>query len=447
VRLYHPAAHDTDLFPATWWRQTIPALPISRPLAGEADVEVAVVGGGFTGLSAAYHLARDHGVRAAVLDAGEPGWGASGRNGGFCCMGSAKLGYRAMARRFGLDAARAFFDSQVQSVDLVATLIDEHGLDVDRWGRGEFTLAHRPSRFAELAEEQRLHRELFGHRLDLLPAQAMTELGLHTAGTFGGLFNAKAFGLNPLKYLLGLHRLCHERGLALHYRTPVLKIETRRRRLLLRTRKGTLRADRLLLATNGYGRDGLHRSIAGRTLPVLSNILVTRPLSEAERAAQGWTASTPAYDSRHLLHYFRALPDGRFLFGGRGGTSAHPAAVSRLRERLTSTFRQMFPAWREVEITHFWNGLACLAFDLHPHLGVDPRDPRIAHALAYHGNGVAMGTWLGRAAAALLADRPDFYGSLPPFLRRPLPPYPLPFLRKAYLGAAYRFMEWRDGSD
>ncbi|HEY9648730.1 MAG TPA: FAD-binding oxidoreductase, partial [Chroococcidiopsis sp.] len=199
---------------------------------------------------------------------------------------------------------------------------------------------------------------------------------------------------------------------------------------------GTVRAKRVIVATNGYTDDRLHPGMRDRLLPMMSNVITTRPLSQAELEAQGWLTETPIYDTRNLLFYFRLLSDRRILFGSRGGTRGSAAENNRRRAEMTKAFREFFPAWQEVEISHFWTGLICLSAALTPHIGALNEDPSVGYALAYHGNGVAMGTWSGRAIAQLAAGRSS-PASLSAVVRQPLRPFPLPQLRVWYLRAMY----------
>jgi glycine/D-amino acid oxidase-like deaminating enzyme len=190
----------------------------------------------------------------------------------------------------------------------------------------------------------------------------------------------------------------------------------------------------VIVATGGYPPEALSRDLAGRVLPVLSNIITTRPLTPAEQAAQGWTSTQAVCDSRALLHYFRLLPDGRFLFGGRGGMGGDQAAADAFRQRLTAEFRATFTAWGEVEITHFWRGLVDLSRDLVPHCAPLTEDASVLMGGAYHGSGVSIGTETGAQLALLAAGRDT--PALPGFMRRPAPRFPLPALRKLYLAGA-----------
>ena len=163
-------------------------------------------------------------------------------------------------------------------------------------------------------------------------------------------------------------------------------------------------------------------------MPALSSVIVTRPLTEDERRAQGWTSDLLAYDSRKLLHYFRVLPNGRFLFGGRGGTDASDQGDAAYRPLLTQAFNALFPAWAKVEITHYWRGFVCLSNDLVPYVGALDEKKTVWTALAFHGNGVAMGSWCGRAVARLATKR-TAREELSPVLTRRLSRFPLPAFR------------------
>jgi glycine/D-amino acid oxidase-like deaminating enzyme len=144
-----------------------------------------------------------------------------------------------------------------------------------------------------------------------------------------------------------------------------------------------------------------------------------------------------AYDTRTLLHYFRLRPDGSFMLGARGGLSAAPESMAGMKAAMRKRLAIMFPAWADVEISHFWRGFVCMAYDLVPHVARLPDDPSVIHALAYHGNGVSMGTWSGRAAAGLAVGAEPDDRIVPAVMGQPLPRFPAPGLRPFYLRAAY----------
>jgi glycine/D-amino acid oxidase-like deaminating enzyme len=437
----HAAPDDPSDAESLWSATAAPAPAFPGP-DGDIQAEVAIIGGGYTGLSAALHLARDHGVRAVVMEANAVGWGASGRNGGFCVPGGAKIGLTAMVARHGADEARRFFDLTLAAVGRVGALLADENIAADPRPGGELTLAHSRKALAGLLAEREEIITLHGHVRESLSPEALREQGLHAPVFFGAVREPVGFGLHPLDYVRGLARAAHGRGARILEHGPVTFWRREGRRHRLETERGSVLADKLIIATGGYPPESLGPDLAGRVLPIPSNIIATRPLTPSEQADQGWTSTQVACDSRALLHYFRLLPDGRFLFGGRGGLCDGPGARAAFRARLSAEFHRTFAAWRHVEITHFWRGMVDLAADRVPHCAVLADDPTVLVGGAYHGSGVAMATEIGAHLAAFATGREA--PSLPAFMRRPPPRFPLPGLRKAYLAGAIAGYAVRD---
>ena len=342
--LYDSSGFSPTNIAPSYWNDTAKPIDSFTKLSGDDSCDIAIIGSGYTGMMAAYHLATRYGMDVRILEAAQPGWGASGRNGGFCCMGAAKLSYQQMIKRYGLDETKAFFETQKQSVSFVENFLRDHKIDADVTGNGEIALAHKANRLKELRDEQAYLKATFGHDTQLLNPEELSEMGL--AGDFyGGLHNPVGFGLHPLKYARGLASLLRQSKIPLYGNSPVTDWSRQGRDHILRTPEGTLKAKRVVMATNGYTPDDLSKDVSGKLLPALSSILVTRALSKQELADQGWNNTTTIYDSRILLHYFRLLPDGRFLFGGRGGTDGSPAGRKNAEKTLRQDFEKLFPKW------------------------------------------------------------------------------------------------------
>ncbi len=429
----------------SWWEASAPPDQSGfGPLEGEAEAEVAIIGGGFTGLSAAYHLAKEQGIQARVLEAAHIGWGASGRNGGFCCFAPDKVGISGLIERFGLEETRRYYASQVEAIALVERLGREEAIDFDRQGDGIMEVAHAPKVVPELARAQEVYARHFGIESELLSAERFGEVGHRGSEQFGALHVKVGFGLHPLKFLAGLARAAERRGARLHGHSLVTAWHREGALHRLETAGGSVKARRVILATNGFQREGLKREFDGRMLPALSNIVVTRPLSDEERRAENFVTQSPIFNLRHLLFYYRMLPDGRLLFGTRGDSSGSEAAAADMRRWLERRLGEVFPAFRGAETTHFWRGLVSLTRDLTPAIGRSEEDASVFYAFGCHGNGVNTMPWAGRQLARLIqgADRDE--DLLPAVLRGPAPRFPLPGLRKVYLRAAYAYCSWLD---
>lgn len=415
-RIVSPYAYGQGPVRNCFWRETA-SVEARAFLSGAAQADIAIIGAGFTGLSAALHLA-EAGADVVVLEANQPGWGASGRNGGFCCLGGSKASDTFLRRAHGADEQNTYRMAEKAAVDLVAGLLERHGIEADTHSRGETMLAHSPRAFAAMREEADGLEKLYGVVPELIEKSELAAHGLN--GSFhGGMTNPLGFGLNPLKYVSGLATAAEKAGVRVFGDSPVEQMLPTGDGYRLKTQAGEVQAKRVIIATNGYSSDALPDWMAGRYMPVASNVIVTRVLSEAEKAAQGWTSDQMAYDSRALLHYFRLMPDGRFLFGMRGGILQSQQSEAGLRRRIRRDFERMFPAWANVETPWFWTGLLCLAPSLTPFAGEVPGQPGLFAGFAYHGNGVAMGSYVGRGLADRVLGRtpdypwPDFFGNPP----------------------------------
>ena len=431
--IYSDFAYSEGPRAGCWWNETVD-LPDRPAFTEDRTVDVAIVGGGFTGLSAALHLA-EAGVSVAVLERRYVGWGASGRNGGFCCLGGGMLDDAALERSFGSGGRQDWRQAEMNAIALVEGLLDRFDIDVDRHSDGETQLAHRPSDYAEMQDEVARYASNYGVEARLTPKDELAAEGMN-AGFHGAITVPIGFALNPRKYLAGLARAAESQGASIYENAEVAQIDRRAEGFDLTVGTNRLRANRVIIATNGYSAEDMPGWLGGRYMPTQSSIIVTRPMTQAELDAQGWTSHQASYDTRHLLHYFRLMPDNRMLFGVRGGLMANAASEKRAIARARRDFESMFPAWSHVETPNAWSGMVCIARDRMPYVGAVPGEPGMFASLCYHGNGVAMASYCGALLADVVQDKSPSR-VYPKAVQRPLSPFELGRYRRAIMPFAY----------
>ena len=395
-RIYEQRAYSEEPRRDCYW--STKSEPLKHPqLQGTHSTDIAIIGGGFTGLNAALRLAKN-GASVTLLEAETIAWGASGRNGGFCCLGGGILSNAQIDKAYGTDARREWRGTEKAAIDHVAGLLETHKIDADPHSKGETLLAHSVKQWPALQQHAEDAARDYDTNPTLTTAKDLASEGL--AGPCHGAMTLPiGFALNPLKYAQGLAHVAQDAGAQLFQKTPVTRIE-QSAGFTLHTPKGRLTTKRLIIATNGYSSEDVPPWLAARYMPVQSSVLVTRELSEVEIDAAGWHSDQMAFDSRNLLHYFRLMPNRRFLFGMRGGIFATPRSDAKIKALIRSDFEQMFPAWAHIETPHMWSGLVCMNAKRAPFTGPIPEMPGAFASLSYHGNGVAMGSYCG----ALLAD-------------------------------------------
>jgi glycine/D-amino acid oxidase-like deaminating enzyme len=411
------------------WDEGAP--PPRRPAALPDRTDVAIVGGGYTGLSAARTLAR-HGVAVTVLERHRVGWGASGRNGGFVLPGFQPEA-DCLVRRYGADRARALFADSMQAIGFLEGLIAEEAIDCGYARRGAVTLAARPSHVRDLDRGRRTLRDRFGHETVLLgPAELREEID--SPGYHGGLLDPAAGALHPARYCEGLAAAAARAGAVIVEGVEVLGVSRAEGRPTLATSGGPLPAAEVLVATNGYtgaAFPGLRR----RVVPVGSYVVATARLEPS--VARGLLPRARVMsDTWNLLHYFRLSDDGRLVFGGRA--SFTPTTVGRSAGILAAAMRKVFPSLAEVPVEYAWAGNVCFGRDRMPHAG---RLDGVHYALGYAGHGVALSTWLGARMGDALAGR----GAIPELTGERLRAIPLyggtPWFLPA-VGGYYRMKDW-----
>lgn len=436
--LYDDAMYRFGEPAPSYWESTAGETdPGSTTLESDEQCEIAIIGGGYTGLSAAYHLCRDHDIDVRVLEAGHIGWGASGRNGGFCSIGGDGIGAEGMVRKYGLEAARHYYRSQVEAVALVSELIEEENIDTYRQGDAEIAVACSPKSYSALKDHAEFQFRTLGLDASVLEPEVVREQFLDSPLQHGAAVLRPTFGLHPLRYIRGLSAAAVRRGAHVHHDSEVIEWTRDGATHCLRTKNATLRARKVILATNGFLPEHLHPGFVGQALPMISAIVVTRPMNADELAAQSWQTQCPTITALNLLNYFRLLPDGRFLFGGRGSASGNPESARRNFLKLRDRFHEVFPGWRDVDLEYEWHGLVCMTRRLTPGIGVLEEDPSVLFGYGYHGNGVNTATWTGKQLAVWAASGTAGSPASIPDIVQGLPGrFPIARLRLRYIQAA-----------
>lgn len=442
--LVHPFPDRRQPDPNSYWMKVSETAPVDDgAVSGDADVEVAIVGGGYTGLSAALALARDHGIKATVLEARSSAWGCSGRNGSFARISGGRVPWSSLVKTYGPDVARAYFQELRQGLDTVRALIADGGIECDKQPDGVYKVATFRTHADALRREEELYNKILGY-----PARYVDKGGLrgiHEGPESHGALNLPdGFSLNPLELARGLHRMARDQGARIHTDSPVTDWITEGGSHRLVTPTGTIRARRVIVATNGYTSSRLHARFAGRVLPVHSQIIVTAPMSAAQVEAS-LPSGKCMFDTRELLFYYRRLPDNRMLFGGRSAISGDDAAAPRHRQYLYDAMVRKFPALAGIGVEHWWGGWVAVTRNSLPYCYKVPGMGDVFTAGGYAGSGVSFSIHLGTKLAMMAAGRP--FETAATFLMREPERYPFASFIRLGQWMAYRWLHAKDARE
>lgn len=417
-------------YPSSWYAATATPLPPFPELEGEARADLCVIGGGFTGLSAALHAAQQ-GLQVVLLDAQRIGFGASGRNGGQ--LGSGQRPYQDdLESWLGQEDATKLWQLAEDAKDLVRNLVEKHDIDCDlkpgvAWtGCSASDMRHLHDYAGHLSSR-------YGYdKIDVLSPEAAHAI-CPSPAYHGGILDHGAGHLHPLNFALGLARAAVAAGVTIHEGTEALSLAPGQPAVVT-TPKGRVTADYVILAGNGY-LTGLHREPARRVLPINNFIAVTEPLEDPDSVL---TQDIAVADSKFVVNYFRLTPDKRLLFGG--GESYGYRFPDDIAAKVRKPMTQIYPHLKDVRIDYAWGGTLGITMKRAPH--VARLAPNVLSAGGYSGHGVGTATHAGELMAlAITGDAAGF----DTMARMPTPPFPGgTALRMPLLALAMTWFSLRD---
>ncbi|MDX1466482.1 MAG: FAD-binding oxidoreductase [Halomonas sp.] len=402
----------------TYWIGTAGEPPADDgPITQDTDADVVIIGSGFTGLTAAIFLAQEYGIKATVLEANRTSWGCSTRNGGQAQCASGRLKRSQWIQRYGLDTALKLHRECLDAMDTFKELIKD--IDCEPQPGGHLYLAHRDKVMPTLEKEAKLLRETFDYDAQILDADTVKREWLGDQEAAGAMHEPEGIGIHAGKLAFGYHRKARALGVKIHPASPVQGFETRGGVHYLQTPGGVVKARAVGIATGGYTSQSLHRELKNRLLPILSNSIVTRPLTDQELAACNFRTHQIITDTRILRHYYRLLPDNRLQIGSRSAITGHDAPQKKYESMLIGDMHRKFPALKGIELDYSWWGWVDVSHDMMPRIHQPDAKETVYYALGYGGNGVMYSAQAGRRLAQWIAghgqelDLPIFTSKLP----------------------------------
>ena len=410
----------------------------TRPLPHRVDV--AVIGAGFTGLSAARALAR-RGAKVAVLESETIGWGASSRNGGMVLTGM-KLGVNKLISRYGRELTRRMYAASLETIDCVEQIIGEESIECDFSRCGHLEVACKQKHFDDYARQAEVIAREFNHQLRVVQKNGLNaEIG--SSIYHGGMVDEVSAGLNPARYVAGLGRAAMNAGAQIleHTRVQGVRRESHQGDAgwKILTSRGEFWAHQVFIATSGYTSEATP-VLQKKIIPIGSFVITTEILPEA-LARDLSPRNRMIYDSKNYLYYYRLTPDRRMLFGGRAAFfPENDQTIRRSADILRRGMIEVYPQLSDAKIDYVWGGTLDFAFDIMPHAG---QLDGMYYALGYAGHGVAMATYQGQKMAELIAGEEP----INPFVGIPFPGAPLGLYNGRpwflpFAGAWYKFLDW-----
>ena len=410
----------TSEYPDSWYRASAELLPEQSSLQGDVLADVCVIGAGYTGLSAALHLAKA-GKQVVILEASRVGWGASGRNGGHVGTGQ-RADQFALEKWYGKETAKELWRLGLEAVDLVESLVEDHSIDCEL-GRGNIHYAAKPAHVGELREEiEHLETAYDYHELRGVEKADLCSLS-SAQGFHYAMVDEGARHLHPLKYCLGLARAAMAAGVTIYEQSKATQLKVEGGGAVIQTSSGSIRADRVVLACNGY-LEKLYPPITSNIMPINNFIVATEPLSE-EMARQLNPLNASLSDSLFVINYWKLSEDRRLIFGG--GETYSDKFPSSITDFVRPHLLGVYPELADTRLEFGWGGTLAITLNRMPDMGV--KQGVVYYAQGFSGHGVPTATMAGKLMAQSIVDSCEDFDlmtglktiSFPggPLLRRP----------------------------
>ncbi|NTF91362.1 FAD-binding oxidoreductase [Agrobacterium rhizogenes] len=427
----HPPFPDIN----SLWQETAVDRPVFGTLSGDHRYDVAIIGGGYTGLSTARYLAR-RGLSSVVLEANRIGWGASGRNGGVV-SGKFRLAFSEIAGRFGIETARRMHDLGIEAIEHVGELVEDYGIASAGYRpTGSLRCAHNAVSLEALKTEVDWLQQALGDSACSILSPGDMERETGSRDFTGGMLNTHGGVIHPLNFVFGIAAGLKAAGIHIFENAPVTGLRRESSGVCLETPHGTITARQAVIATNSYS--DLTRATAAvrkAIIPFRSAMIATEPLSG--KAGGALLANGRSYtETRRMMRWFRKAGD-RLLYGGRGafGKTDSESAFAALHKAMV----RQFPELSDAAVTHRWSGLVAMTMDSIPHAG--RLDERVVYAVGYNGTGVALASSMGKHVAAIIAGESPDLGLLTSERLKPVPFYPIREPAVRLVAGWYQFLD------
>jgi glycine/D-amino acid oxidase-like deaminating enzyme len=444
-----PRPEESHYRTRSFWHEVASAYEPGPPLEGERRADVAIIGGGYTGLWTAYHLkAAQPSLEVAVLEQEVAGYGASGRNGGFA-MTLLDHSLHDFKQQFGPAEALEAHKAVAEAVDGIGQFAKENNVDCDYEKNGIITVSTTPWQDAIIENDVKAAQEMGIQDVRFLDGQTVRDMVHSPTYRCGHQEDACAI-LNPAKLAWGLARVLREKGVALYEGTPVREVRRADGGVEVKTESGLLRAEKAVLATNAYSVHFPH--IARWVVPLYTYIVLTEPLTPAQWESIGWKGRQGIEDRLGGLHYYRPTADGRIAWGGDAfpyhfGSGIGPQydQDETVFARLRSSFARTFPTLSSVKFTHAWGGPVGITIRFVPTFGA-LEGGRVFYGVGYSGHGVAPTYAGGEILRDLVLDKKTERTNLCLVKKEAIafPPEPLRFLA---VTVSLRYLDRQDRSD